>query len=576
VAIDLFDPSYYAYENPELAAAGIDSDEELRDHFQEYGLQENRQFSPFVDLDYYRNKYPDFAAAGLTTTAQLLAHLETYGIQENRQFSPFVDWQYYRNLYPDLAAAVLTETAQLLEHLQTYGVAENRRFSPLVDLDFYRNSYSDLQNFSSEQLFQHLQDFGLQEGRWFSPVVDLDLYLSSYPDLQQAFGNDREKLLQHLEIYGISESRTFADGLSLNNYLTLNPDVSAAVGGSPEGALDHLVRYGINEKRAGVPRRLAASNWQIQDTFVIVASNTDPNGFFGSDETDALAAFDVQGNFIDFFNKYSGSDNPQNGITGMVWGPNGNILVNSSNGNQVLQYDPLTGEYLGVFGDASQQASGLAAAAGLTVGPDKNVYVSSLGTEQVLKYDGLTGEFLGVFVDGSTDNVSEYFTANAFGPDGNFYLGVIPPVGDPTLDASEVRVYSGQTGQLLGAITGLDFAAALDFGPDGNLYVSDDITSVVDQNFNAVAPGQSGKILVYNTAGTLLRSWDVGVGNAGNISFGPDGLLYLSNPFSGSSTVTRYAPETGENRGVFAQVPAVTGELGRPTRALFLYAEEYF
>ncbi|MBW4496308.1 MAG: SMP-30/gluconolactonase/LRE family protein [Oscillatoria princeps RMCB-10] len=532
MTVELFDASYYAYANPDLAAAGVDSEAELRAHFQEYGLKENRPFSPFVDLPYYRN------------------------------------------LYPDLAAAGLTEQAQLLEHLQTYGVAENRRFSPLVDLDFYRNSYSDLQNFSSEQLFEHLRDFGLQEGRRFSPVADLNLYLSSYPDLQQAFGNDREKLLQHLEIYGISEGRTFVSGLNLRNYLNLNPDVSAAVGGSLEGALDHLVRYGINEKRPGVPQRLAAGSLQSQNTLFLVASNTDPNTFFGSDETDAFAAFDAQGNFLGFFNRYAGTDNPQNGIGGVTLGPTGNILASSQNSSQVLMYDPLSGEYLGVFGDASAEGSGLDFPAGITAGPDRNVYVSSLGTERILKFDGLTGQSLGVFARGNTDDtVAERFTDLEFGPDGNLYAGFNPPFGDPGLGKAQVRVYSGATGQLVRTITGLDFAAALAFGPDGNLYVSDDPSAVFRSPTEIVPvdPQKSGRIAVYSTLGNPLRSFNVGAGNAGNVSFSPDGTLYLSNP--GAGTVTRYSPDTGAPLGDPIDVPAITGGQGRPTGVLFLESE---
>ena len=59
MAIDLFDAQYYAAANRDLAAAGIDTEAELRDHFQRFGLLEGRQFSAWVDLDFYRNSYSD-------------------------------------------------------------------------------------------------------------------------------------------------------------------------------------------------------------------------------------------------------------------------------------------------------------------------------------------------------------------------------------------------------------------------------------------------------------------------------------------------------------------------------------
>ncbi len=307
--------------------------------------------------------------------------------------------------------------------------------------------------------------------------------------------------------------------------------------------------------------------------YFIVSSNTDPNGFFGSDETDAFAAYDKAGNFIGFFNKYPGEDNPQNGIGGTVLAPNGHILASSQNSNQVQQYDALTGEYRGVFGDASPEGSGLEFPAGITLGPDNNVYVSSLGTERILKYDGITGESLGVFAKGNTeDGISERFTDLAFGPDGNLYVGFNPEFGNPGLARAKVRVYSGATGELVREITGLDFVAAIDFGPDGNLYVSDDPTAVFQSptTIVPVAPQKPGRVVTFDLQGNQLRSFNVGVANAGNISFSPDGLLYLSNP--GGGTVTVYDPVSGSPLDSI-EVPAITGGTGRPTGVNFFVTD---
>jgi len=302
----------------------------------------------------------------------------------------------------------------------------------------------------------------------------------------------------------------------------------------------------------------------------LVPSNVDPNGVFGSDEGDSFAIFDFNGNFLGFWNQFPGTDNPQDGIGDTTFGVNGNLLATSPNNDAILEYDGLTGQFVGAFVDGSAEGNELDVPVGVTLGPDNDLYVSSSGTEQVLKYDGLTGQFIGVFAEGDqTDNIQERFTEVGFGPDGNLYVGVNPELGDPTFGQAEVRVYSGVTGKLIHRITGLDFAASLEFAPNGLLYVSDDPSSVLDvsdpNNPIPVDPAKSGRILVYETPEELVGQFSVGVGNAGNVAIGPDNLIYVSNP--GAGTVTGYN-ETGTPLQTI-EIPATTGGLGRPTGAIF-------
>ncbi|MBW4497536.1 MAG: phosphatase PAP2 family protein [Oscillatoria princeps RMCB-10] len=176
------------------------------------------------DPDFYATGNPDLAAAGITTPQQLLQHFQTQGLSEHRQFSPFADLNFYRAKNPDLASLT---NEQLFNHLEQFGVAENRQFSPLIDLNFYRASNPDLAGLNSEQLLKHLQTFGIAEGRAFSPYVSLDYYLSNNPDVNQACTGNRNLALQHLQTHGIAEGRScspaFKFDRQLNRFLSADP-----------------------------------------------------------------------------------------------------------------------------------------------------------------------------------------------------------------------------------------------------------------------------------------------------------------------------------------------------------------
>lgn len=341
---------------------------------------------------------------------------------------------------------------------------------------------------------------------------------------------------------------------------------------------------------------------RFPEIFFVVGINTDrpfdeatgTSGFFQSDETDALAAYDRDFNFLgwlgtDLTDGELGQDltgeNPLDGIGGVLLGPSGNILVSSQLSNEVLEYDSLTGQFVGVFGDASEEGSGLQFPAGIAVS-DQNrtgVYVSDLGNGRILRFEGYTGEFLddpdtpdvneGVVTDLreelglSEDDPTPRFTDLSYGPDGRLYVGLnpaIPGEGDPLIPfgEAEVRVYNPETGVLEDSITGFDFVAALTFGPDNNLYIGDDPASLGIDPLTGVpfdpATGPESSVLVYEIdqvhpltdsetglrleAPNLICEFDVGYGNAGGVSVTRDldtdeVLLYLSNPVSGTVSV---------------------------------------
>src|SRR5262249_39595323 len=143
-------------------------------------------------------------------------------------------------------------------------------------------------------------------------------------------------------------------------------------------------------------------------------------------------------------------------------------------------------------------SGGLNGPVNLVFGLDGNILVSSAYTHSIKRYDAATGAYLGDFV-----------TPN-----------------------------SG----------GLPRPPRLTVRPDDNLYVlsaDDDSVMRFDGTTGAPlpAPGKSGAIFL--DPGTLLNAW-------GQLAFGPDGNLYVSN--WGGSDVLRIDAATGNSLGEF--VPA--------------------
>jgi hypothetical protein len=209
MAVNLFDANFYRANNPDLA--GFDDAQALQ-HLLEFGLNEGRMFSPFVDLDIYQANNPDLGAAGLTTNRQLYDHLSTFGAAEGRTFSLVFNINFYQAANADLQAAGLNNE-QLVEHFQNFGINEGRPSSVAFDPNFYRAVNPDLQTagLNNEQLIEHFQNFGINEGRQASQSFNVSFYISANPDLQAA-GFNFQQALQHYLSNGIAEGRTGTAG----------------------------------------------------------------------------------------------------------------------------------------------------------------------------------------------------------------------------------------------------------------------------------------------------------------------------------------------------------------------------
>src|SRR5262249_37376010 len=151
---------------------------------------------------------------------------------------------------------------------------------------------------------------------------------------------------------------------------------------------------------------------------------------------------------------------------------------------------------------------------------------------QVLRYNGATGAFLDVFVDNIAHDSSGGFDVGplglAFGPDGNLYV-----TND---ELNTVQRFDGVTGASLGSFGSgnLSSPTGLAFDGRGHLLVASYNDNTI-QEFLA-ATGAFVKTL------TSVGLVDIGFGLGGpeQIVFGPDGQLYVAN--FNSSDVEVYDP----------------------------------
>lgn len=162
-------------------------------------------------------------------------------------------------------------------------------------------------------------------------------------------------------------------------------------------------------------------------------------------------------------------------------GPDGRLYVGSFFTSSILRFDGATGAFQDVF--VPSGSGGLHAPHRFVWGPDGNLYVASRGSSSVLRYDGATGAFLDVFVPPGRGALND--PTDLFFRDGLLYVvdfttdGRPPALDDPAPPGrgGAVRRYDATTGAFVDEFIppgsgGLDGPHAVEFGPDGNLYVA--------------------------------------------------------------------------------------------------------
>ncbi|HEY9661561.1 MAG TPA: NHL repeat-containing protein, partial [Allocoleopsis sp.] len=343
----------------------------------------------------------------------------------------------------------------------------------------------------------------------------------------------------------------------------------------------------------------------------------------GSRINGRVVAFDQQGNYLGILGQANSADSQLLQPSAITYGSDGNLYVTSSSidrqGNEVLVYDGVSGEFEHVFGQATNAASGLLNPTGIKFGPDGNLYVASAFTSQVLRYDGKTGAFMGVYAsrnNGFPNNVVPEdlpvpdFTVLVFGPDGNLYVtslltnndekgAVLRFAGPNTANPGQ---FLGIYGQASGTESELVQPRSIVFGPDANLYVASAGTGRILQ-YAGPNKSNSGQFLGVYADITREVSAEMGVqdmdfngdGRADQViqnglGFGADGNLYVSSSIevaadpaptpTGGSQIRIYSgplhSDAGKFLGIFGQADTANSEILLPTTPEFVYDENTF
>ena len=173
----------------------------------------------------------------------------------------------------------------------------------------------------------------------------------------------------------------------------------------------------------------------------------------------------------------------------------GRLLVASATG-AVMAWDLASGKSLGHFVEKSDNG-GLASPRGMAQMRGGDILIASRGTKQVLRFDGVRGDFVGVFNNGGTDvalTMDEPWGVRV-GPDGHVYVSRNgATVGDEDdghdrvarlhINATRIYIFDGVTGNFLRSyITGHDTEL---WEPTGFDFMPGDVT---DCNRNARPDG---------------------------------------------------------------------------------------
>ncbi len=199
-----------------------------------------------------------------------------------------------------------------------------------------------------------------------------------------------------------------------------------------------------------------------------------------------------------------GAGSPLNGPTGLLFAPNGDLLVGSVNNNAILRFDGQTHAYEGVFANTGSRGGPV----GMAYGPDGYLYVveNSGHGGDVSRYNATTGAYVDtlsgglnyplsilfdtsgrLYVTDYNNNTVDRFDGTSFTTFANVPLPVglqNAPDGSILIDSNGyhwIHEFDPTSGNDIGVIEGLGASGAMGYSPEGDLYVSDLGTSGIQK-----------------------------------------------------------------------------------------------
>lgn len=160
-----------------------------------------------------------------------------------------------------------------------------------------------------------------------------------------------------------------------------------------------------------------------------------------------------------------------------------------------------------------------------------NVDGSTASNGRVTSYDGNTG----AFVDRLFGPINDQVNALALSPDGLLYAST-----QSVRNKGDILRIDVESGELVDTfVSDINVALEMTFGPDGNLYVVKTGSNVF-------------QVRRYNgTSGDFIDVFATGLSVPQDLAFGPDGNLYVSNA---SGFISRFDGRTGTSIGGFGTV----------------------
>jgi GR25 family glycosyltransferase involved in LPS biosynthesis len=190
-ASGLFDSAYYLARRTDVAAAEADP---LR-HYLEYGAAEGSAPNPLFDPQYYAGQNPDLDGANPLT------HYLRIGATRDCNPHPLFDGAFYRSRY----AALIPEGMNPLAHYLSVGGLAGCDPHPRFDSAWYLSQQPRVRERGLNPLVHYLTE-GWQKGVAPHPQFDAALYLEARPEAKAAGMSPLEHLVRHAQPNGRATS----------------------------------------------------------------------------------------------------------------------------------------------------------------------------------------------------------------------------------------------------------------------------------------------------------------------------------------------------------------------------------